>query len=286
MVLLDVRSRVGSKTLRGKLHLVDLAGSERVKKSEVSGRAFDEACFINNSLTCLGRCIAALAAQGKGGVRPPFRETKLTRLLSSAFGGRANTVLVVCAAPSRSDAYETLNSLQFGQQAMNVKVQARVNATVDMKSLEDELFSQYVTAQIPHAAAEAAAWAALTPAWAALQNGAARCRRARAREALAAELQRRERTAAAQHEADARGRAADEHARRMAALSEQAEAVRAQLQRVRDGGDAGRRRWRRRWRRRRRRRWRRRTRRATLLQVPPRGRGASGGGARRRRGGR
>ena len=64
-----------------------LAGSERVKKSEVSGRAFDEACFINNSLTCLGRCIAALAAQGKGGVRPPFRETKLPRLLSSAFGG-------------------------------------------------------------------------------------------------------------------------------------------------------------------------------------------------------
>ena len=240
VVLLDVRSRVGSKTLRGKLHLVDLAGSERVKKSEVSGRAFDEACFINNSLTCLGRCIAALAAQGKGGVRPPFRETKLTRLLSSAFGGRANTVLVVCAAPSRSDAYETLNSLQFGQQAMNVKVQARVNATVDMKSLEDELFSQYVTAQIPHAAAEAAAWAALTPAWAALQNGRRALQAERERgKALAAELQSvAERTAAAQHEADARGRAADEHARRMAALSEQAEAVRAQLQRVRDGGDA------------------------------------------------
>ena len=62
---------------------------------EVTGQAFEEACFINNSLTCLGRCVQALAAGPKGG-KPPFRETKLTRLLSGAFGGRANTALCVC----------------------------------------------------------------------------------------------------------------------------------------------------------------------------------------------
>ena len=268
VVLLDVRSRVGSKTLRGKLHLVDLAGSERVKKSEVSGRAFDEACFINNSLTCLGRCIAALAAQGKGGVRPPFRETKLTRLLSSAFGGRANTVLVVCAAPSRSDAYETLNSLQFGQQAMNVKVQARVNATVDMKSLEDELFSQYVTAQIPHAAAEAAAWAALTPAWAALQNGRRAAGRARAREGPRRRADGAERappstrlTREAAPPTSTRGAWRRSPSRRRPSVLSSSGCAAAATRR--------RRRWRRRWRRRRRRRWRRRTRRATLAEVPP-----------------
>ena len=59
--------------------------------------------------------------------RPSHAPTaQLTRLLSSAFGGRANTVLVVCVAPGRSDSFETLNSLQFGQQAMSVKVQAKV----------------------------------------------------------------------------------------------------------------------------------------------------------------
>ena len=69
--------------------------------------------------------VQALAAAGqKGAPKPPFRETKLTRLLSGAFGGRANTALCVCVAPSSSDAFETLNSLQFGQQAMSVKVRA------------------------------------------------------------------------------------------------------------------------------------------------------------------
>ena len=125
VLVLDVQTKRDAKTYQAKLHLVDLAGSERVKKSEVTGQAFDEACFINNSLTCLGRCVQALAAAGqKGSPKPPFRETKLTRLLSGAFGGRANTALCVCVAPSSSDAFETLNSLQFGQQAMSVKVRA------------------------------------------------------------------------------------------------------------------------------------------------------------------
>ena len=39
VVLLDVRSRVGSKTLRGKLHLVDLAGSECAKTAGGVGLA-------------------------------------------------------------------------------------------------------------------------------------------------------------------------------------------------------------------------------------------------------
>ena len=164
VLVLDVTTRAGSRVLRGKLHLVDLAGSERVKKSEVTGQAFDEAIAINNSLTCLGRCVQALAAGPKGG-KPPFRETKLTRLLSAAFGGRANTVLVVCVAPTTSDSFETVNSLAFGQQAMSVKVQAKVNASVDYAALEDELYWKFYETQLPRVKAETAAWAALRPAY-------------------------------------------------------------------------------------------------------------------------
>ena len=157
VLVLDVQTRSGARVLRGKLHLVDLAGSERVKKSEVTGQAFDEAIAINNSLTTLGRCVQALAAGPKAG-RPPFRETKLTRLLSSAFGGRANTVLVVCVAPTASDSFETVNSLQFGQQAMSVKVQAKVNSSIDFSALEEELFWKHYEAQLPRIKAEQEAW--------------------------------------------------------------------------------------------------------------------------------
>jgi hypothetical protein len=169
VLLLDVTTRAGSRILRGKLHLVDLAGSERVKKSEVTGQAFDEAIAINNSLTTLGRCVQALAAGPKGG-RPPFRETKLTRLLSGAFGGRANTVLIVCVAPTASDSFETLNSLQFGQQAMSVKVQAKVNASVDFTALEDELFWKYYESQLGRVRAELGAWARLRPTYESQQS--------------------------------------------------------------------------------------------------------------------
>ncbi|KAJ1626658.1 P-loop containing nucleoside triphosphate hydrolase protein [Pavlovales sp. CCMP2436] len=135
---MHISRRGGTRTLLGKLYLVDLAGSERVKKSGVEGAAMDEAIAINQSLTILGRCIEAMA-RGKKGERPPFRESKLTRLLSNAIGGTAKTTLIVCVAPSRRDVVETNSSLEFGQQAMNVIVRAKVNATVDYGGLNAQL---------------------------------------------------------------------------------------------------------------------------------------------------
>jgi hypothetical protein len=162
VLLLTVRGRQGANSTVGKLYLVDLAGSERVKRSEVTGVAFDEAVAINTSLTCLGRCVAALAANGKAG-RPPFRESKLTRLLSSAFGGRSTTVLVVCVAPSRADVSESTNSLQFGAQAMSVRVSARAHATIDHRALAAELLAQLDALEAGARALEAEALCALAP---------------------------------------------------------------------------------------------------------------------------
>ena len=130
----------GTRTLNGMLYLVDLAGSERVKKSGVEGAAFDEAKAINQSLTTLGRCIEVLASNKKE--KPPFRESKLTRLLSNAIGGGAKTTLVICCAPTMTDQFETVGSLDFGQQAMNVVVRAKVNASTDYASLTASLLAQ------------------------------------------------------------------------------------------------------------------------------------------------
>lgn len=62
----------------GKLYLVDLAGSERLKKSRSTGLRAHEARHINSSLTTLGMCISARAAEAS---HVPFRDSKLTRLL-------------------------------------------------------------------------------------------------------------------------------------------------------------------------------------------------------------
>ena len=139
-LILRIKCTGGVRTLNGMLYLVDLAGSERVKKSGVEGNAFDEAKAINQSLTTLGRCIEVLGSNKKE--KPPFRDSKLTRLLSNAIGGAAKTTLVVCVAPTMTDQFETVNSLDFGQQAMNVVVRAKVNASTDYNSLTASLLQQ------------------------------------------------------------------------------------------------------------------------------------------------
>ena len=235
VLILDVTTRAGSKLLRGKLHLVDLAGSERVKKSEVTGQAFEEAVAINNSLTTLGRCVQALAAGPKGG-KPPFRDTKLTRLLSSAFGGNAKTVLLVCVAPTSSDSFETVNSLQFGQQAMSVKVQAKVNATVDYAALEEELWWKVYESSIPRSRAEMAAWAAVRPVYESQQAMRIRvAKEVEQVESVKLELESLQQ-AQAHAKAEASGKLArrqKEHDRTMKAMRKQQAASAAELERLR-----------------------------------------------------
>ena len=109
----------GSVVRRGLLSVVDLAGSERVSyrplnplgplatppvhpsvcdapdrnavlprqvsKSGSEGRRLDEAKTINRSVAALGNCIAALAGPHRA-AHVPFRDSKLTRLLSDSLG--------------------------------------------------------------------------------------------------------------------------------------------------------------------------------------------------------
>lgn len=161
-LMLKILCTGGIKRLAGMMYMVDLAGSERIKKSGVIGLGFEEACAINQSLTTLGRCIECLAAKKKG-MKPPYRDSKLTRLLQSAFGGGSKTSLIICCAPSKSDSAETLNSLQFGQQAMNVAVRAKVNAVVDFSSLCSHMQVQLDDKMTPFHVAEMKLYNSMLP---------------------------------------------------------------------------------------------------------------------------
>lgn len=121
------------------LHLVDLAGSERVKKTKVMGRHVSELKAINLSLSALGNCISALSKHQTTHV--PYRDSKLTRLLQSSLGGNAKTSLVITITPSPTERNETLSTLQFGQRAMQVAVNAHRNvmSVLDYKALYEQL---------------------------------------------------------------------------------------------------------------------------------------------------
>lgn len=102
---------------RGKLSFVDLAGSERVKKSGSSGSQLKEAQSINKSLSALGDVIGSLSA---GGQHIPYRNHKLTMLMSDSLGGNAKTLMFVNVSPAESNLDETYNSLMYASRVRSI----------------------------------------------------------------------------------------------------------------------------------------------------------------------
>jgi hypothetical protein len=103
---------------RGKLSFVDLAGSERVKKSGSEGEQLKEAQAINKSLSALGNVISALATE-QGHI--PYRDHKLTMLMSDSIGGTAKTLMFVNVSPVDANLDETQNSLQYATRVSTIK---------------------------------------------------------------------------------------------------------------------------------------------------------------------
>lgn len=109
----------------GKLHLVDLAGSERQSKTGTSGDRLKEAAKINLSLTSLSLVIAALTDPKATHI--PYRNSKLTRILSDSLGGNSKTLLIACIGPVKSNLEESISTLRFASTAKRIKNKAKIN---------------------------------------------------------------------------------------------------------------------------------------------------------------
>jgi len=109
----------GEMVCKGKLHLIDLAGSEGVKKSGIGPKDGQdrERKSINQSLLALNRVLIALK---QGATRIPYRDSKLTRLLASALGGKESTCVLCTLSPSKFCVEETSATLSYAQQACGV----------------------------------------------------------------------------------------------------------------------------------------------------------------------
>ncbi|KAJ8512707.1 hypothetical protein OPV22_003141 [Ensete ventricosum] len=102
---------------RGKISFVDLAGSERVKKSGSLGNQLKEAQSINKSLSALADVIGALCSDGQ---HIPYRNHKLTMLMSDSLGGNAKTLMFVNVSPAESNLEETYNSLMYASRVRSI----------------------------------------------------------------------------------------------------------------------------------------------------------------------
>mmetsp|Transcript_5616 Transcript_5616/g.8863 ORF Transcript_5616/g.8863 Transcript_5616/m.8863 type:complete len:174 (+) Transcript_5616:34-555(+) len=118
----------------GRLYLVDLAGSERVSRSGASGQLLEEAKSINQSLSTLGKVILALT--DKRITYIPYRDSKLTRILTESLGGNSKTCLVITCSPHSSNEAENLSTLRFGSRARNIKNVPKVNREYSVAELK------------------------------------------------------------------------------------------------------------------------------------------------------
>lgn len=109
-VFVDVNNLEIHQRSLGKLSLVDLAGSERVSKAESTADRLREGRAINKSLTALGDVIAALSG---GESHIPYRNNKLTMLMSDSLGGTAKTLMFANVSPSSYNREETLMSMYY-----------------------------------------------------------------------------------------------------------------------------------------------------------------------------
>ncbi|KAF9874266.1 kinesin family protein [Colletotrichum karsti] len=105
---------------------IDLAGSEDNRRTDNGKERLIESAAINKSLFVLSQCIDAIS---RGDKRIPYRESKMTRILSL---GQNNgiTIMILNLAPIRSYHLDTLSSLNVSSRAKRIEVREIENEVV------------------------------------------------------------------------------------------------------------------------------------------------------------
>ncbi|KAK0425148.1 hypothetical protein QR680_009058 [Steinernema hermaphroditum] len=123
---------------RSRINLVDLAGSERQENTKSSGARLKEAASINKSLSVLARVIDRLSQNAikRENGHVPYRDSKLTHLLSDSLGGNARTAVIVNVHPNSRFIAQTISTLKFAENVKHVENVAKINEDVTSRDIE------------------------------------------------------------------------------------------------------------------------------------------------------
>jgi DNA uptake protein ComE-like DNA-binding protein len=126
ILMVKVTQTNGSETLTSTASAIDLAGSEDNRRTDNGKERMVESASINKSLFVLSQCIDAI---GRGDKRIPYRESKMTRILSL---GQNNgiTIMILNLAPIRAYHLDTLSSLNVSSRAKRIEVREIENEVV------------------------------------------------------------------------------------------------------------------------------------------------------------
>ncbi|POS83920.1 hypothetical protein EPUL_004281 [Erysiphe pulchra] len=116
----------GDRKLVSIASAIDLAGSEDNRRTENNKERMVESASINKSLFVLSSCIDAI---GRGDKRIPYRESRMTRILSLG-QNQGITIMILNLAPLRSYHLDTLSSLNVSSRAKRIEVREIENEIV------------------------------------------------------------------------------------------------------------------------------------------------------------
>jgi len=112
LLTLHIQKKCGEDIKSNVIHLVDLAGSERRQDGE-SQKVYKEQCAINSSLSALKSTLHAIGSNSK---HVPYRDSKLTFLMSKALmTERAKTLMICTIALQDENISESLSTLRFAE---------------------------------------------------------------------------------------------------------------------------------------------------------------------------
>ncbi|KAK6440624.1 hypothetical protein LTR95_003156 [Oleoguttula sp. CCFEE 5521] len=117
ILCVKISQTTGDQTRVSTVSAIDLAGSEDNRRTDNNKERLVESAAINKSLFVLAQCVEAIS---KGQARIPYRESKMTRILSLG-QNKAHTVMVLNLAPVKSYHLDTLSSLNFANRTKKIE---------------------------------------------------------------------------------------------------------------------------------------------------------------------